>query len=135
MARLASDGFFKNSGRGARTESIMQERSGHCGNETRNRHRNDNPKGSAFHGRMSMLMDEGQSGQWRFIPRPGRFCRKADWRNESDFPIMQDYFVLFEPVMCEYCLKSEALADVAPSVVSSGRINRKWLRPRSTQSD
>src|SRR6267154_790502 len=112
----------------------MQERSGHRGNEAENRHGNDNQKSSASHSCLSMLMDEGQSGQWRFVS-PRMVCRRADWRNALDFLIMQDYFVLFESVKCEYCPKSEALADVAPSVVSSGRINRKWLRPRSTHSD
>ena len=62
MTRIASDHDFESSGRGARTEAIMEEGSGHRGNQAEERcSDDDDQESSLFHGPVSMLMDEGWS--------------------------------------------------------------------------
>ena len=62
MTRIASEHDFEFSGRGARTEAIMEEGSGHRDNQAEERCcDDDDQESSAFHGPVGMLMDEGRS--------------------------------------------------------------------------
>ena len=70
MTHVASDHDFEFSGSGASTESVMQERCGHSDKDADECYCDDNDhKSSAFHGFVSMLMDEGPGDQRRIIRR------------------------------------------------------------------
>ena len=70
MTHVASDHDFEFSRCDASAESIMQERGRYSHNEADECYRDDNDhKSSAFHGSVSMLMDEGRGDQRRIIRR------------------------------------------------------------------
>ena len=70
VTHVASDHDFEFSGSGASTESVMQEQCGHSDKDANECYRHDNDhKSSAFHGPVSMLMDEGRGDQRRIIRR------------------------------------------------------------------
>src|SRR5216684_443294 len=61
MTRLASQHNFQSARRGARTEAIMQQRSGHGNNQPEyRRHKDNDPESFALYGHASMVMDEGR---------------------------------------------------------------------------
>src|SRR5260370_20748450 len=70
MTRRACNHDFESIRRGTRTEAIMQERGRHTGKEAEERKTGNNEhESSAFHGPMSMLIDERRSSQWQIRRR------------------------------------------------------------------